>query len=242
MYRGKEGPSWILPWDMASIHASEATLAAMMATFPHVVMCFIPPRSTSYLQPFDVAVFHSFKSCIQPQALARSVLDGSFDAVVMNKAWRRQSSTEWALRAIMDLWDENWAWSTRWRQLRARSDNDFREANELHATGDLFAKRIEPAPADPVEWPMAEASEDADDPPMPDAPASPELELIDMPPAPASAPPMSNLEWCIALRPVYGAVPRWVTQKLPLASHLSVSVVSRVGCLVCLAHARVSTS
>ena len=134
MNPGKEGQSWILPWDMATIHTSDAALAAMKATFPHVVMCFIPPRSTSYLQPFDVDVFRSFKSCIQPQAsatLARSVFDGSFDATVMNKAWRRQSSTEWALRAIMDLWDENKAWSTRWRQLRARSDNDFREANEL---------------------------------------------------------------------------------------------------------------
>ena len=44
------------------------------------------------------------------------------------------------------------------------------------------------------------------DAPMPDAP--PEPELIDVPPAPASAPPMSNLERCIALRLVYGAGPR----------------------------------
>ena len=41
------------------------------------------------------------------------------------------------------------------------SDDDCREAvekaNELHATGDLFAKQIEPEPApkDPVEWAMA---------------------------------------------------------------------------------------
>ena len=41
---------------------------------------------------------------------------------------------------------------------------------------------------------------------MPDAPLEPEL--IDMPPAQASAPPMSNLERCIALRVVYGAGPR----------------------------------
>ena len=32
-------------------NASEATLAAMRAAFPHVVLCFLPPRSTSYLQP-----------------------------------------------------------------------------------------------------------------------------------------------------------------------------------------------
>ena len=35
-------------------------------------------------------------------ALARSVLDGSFDDVVMTKAWRRQSSAEWAARAGTD--------------------------------------------------------------------------------------------------------------------------------------------
>ena len=87
---GKEGQAWILLWDKASIHASEATLAA-------IVLCFIPQHSTSFLQPCDVAVFRSFLSCIQAQAsatLARSVLDGSFDDVVMNKAWRRQSSAE----------------------------------------------------------------------------------------------------------------------------------------------------
>ena len=80
----REGQAWILLWDMASIHASEATLAAMQAAFPHIVLCFIPPHSTSYLQPCDVAVFRSFKSCIQAQAsatLARSVIDGSFEGL-----------------------------------------------------------------------------------------------------------------------------------------------------------------
>ena len=43
---------------------------AMKATFLHVVLCFLPPHSTSYLQPCGVAVFGSFKSCIQAQASA----------------------------------------------------------------------------------------------------------------------------------------------------------------------------
>ena len=181
-----------LLWDMTSIHASEATLAAMRAAFPHIVLCFIPPHSTSY-----VAVFRSFKSCIQAQAsatLARSVLDGSFDGLAMNKAWRHQSSAEWASRADTDLCDENKAWTTGWHRLRAGNNAEFREAvaeaAALHAHDELFSKHIElkPAPEDPVEWAMAEASDDEDDAPTPDA--SPELELIDMPPAPASAPPM----------------------------------------------------
>ena len=53
---------------------------------------------------------------------------------------------------------------------------------------------------EPVDWAMEKASDDEDDAPMPD--------LIDMPPAPASAPRMSNLERCIALRLVYGSGPR----------------------------------
>ena len=212
--QSKEGQAWILLWDMASIHASEATLAAMRAAFPRIVLCFIPPHSTSYLQPCDVAVFRSFKSCIQAQAsatLARSVLDDSFEGLAMNKAWRRQSSAEWASRAATDF-----ATRTRRGQLVgvafcAGSNAVFRdavaEAAALHAHDELFSKHTEPEPAPEhsVDWAMAEASDDEDDAPMPDAP--PEPELIDMPPAPASAPRMSNLERSIALRLVYGAGP-----------------------------------
>ena len=225
---GIEGQSWILLWNMASIHASEATLTAMRATFPHVVLCFFPPQSTSYLQPCDVAVFRSFKSCIQAQAnaaLARCILDGSFDGLAMNKAWRRQSSAEWAARAVKDLLDANQVWSTGWRRLRAHSDGEFEaavaHATELHAEGELFSRHIEPEPApeDPVDWTMAEATDGEDDAPMPDAP--PEPELIDMPPAPASAPPMSNLERCIALRLVYGAGPRKVSTKMHNHHHIT---------------------
>ena len=151
MNPSKEGQSWILLWGM---HASEARVAAMKAAFPHVVLCFIPPQSTSYLQPCDVAVFRSFKSSIQTQAsatLARSVLDGSFEGLAMNKAWRRQTSAEWAARAVTDLCDENKAWTTGWHRLRAGSNAEFREAvaeaAALHAHDELFSKHIEPEPA-----------------------------------------------------------------------------------------------
>ena len=43
----KEGQAWILLWDMASIHDSEGTMTAMKEKFLHVVLCFLPPRSTS---------------------------------------------------------------------------------------------------------------------------------------------------------------------------------------------------
>ena len=173
-------------------------------------------------------------SCIQAQAsatVARSVLDA------MNKAWRRQYSADWAARALTDLCDISLVWSTGWRQLRAQSDAEFREAVERGQRTARHWRVVREtdrarAPEDPMNWATAEASDDEDDAPMPDAPLEPELN--DMPPAAASAPKMSSLERCIALRLVYGAGPRQRLQKIAL-HHISasLSVVSRVGCLVC---------
>ena len=55
----RKGQARILLRVVASIHASEATLAAARAAVPHIVLCFIPPRNSSFLQPCDVAVFRS---------------------------------------------------------------------------------------------------------------------------------------------------------------------------------------
>ena len=201
----REGQAWIVLWYMASIHATEASLAAMRATFPHVVLCFIPPHSTSYLQPCDVAVFRSFKSCIPDVG-------------------------------------ERHSCPLRWRRLRAHTDDEFREteeANELHTTGALFAREIEPEPApeDPVERAMAEASDDEDVAPMTEPPGP---ELIDLPPAPASAPPMSTLERSIALRLVYGAGQRQRLHRMATCiSTQCLSAVSRVVVSCVLAHTRV---
>ena len=81
------------------------------AAFPHVVLSFLPPRSTSYLPPCDVAVFRSFKSCIQTQAsatLARSVLDGTFRRLGHEQSMAAPVFGRiWAARAVTDLCDEN---------------------------------------------------------------------------------------------------------------------------------------
>ena len=73
------------------------------------------------------------------------------------------------------------------------------------ATDELFAKHIEPEPApkDRVEWAMAEES-DADEEGTPPHADADEPDQIDVPPAL----PMSNLEWCFALRLICGAGPR----------------------------------
>ena len=81
--------------------------------------------------------------------------------------------------------------------------------HSTHARDQLFAQHITPELAEegsPV-WAMGEESDGDEDDTPPHADAD-ELELIDMPSAVASAPPMSNLEWCIALRLVSGAGPR----------------------------------
>ena len=140
----------------------------------------------------------------------------------MNKAWRRQSSAEWAARAVTDFCDKNRAWTTGWLRLRARSDAHFKEAvteaAALHARGELFAEHTTPEPAEeglPV-WAMAEAAGDEDDAPMSDAPAPPEVELITMPRAAASAPLTSNLERCIAA----SVKQRWTAVTPPKHCHL----------------------
>ena len=116
----------------------------------------------------DVAVFLSFKSCTQAHTsatLASSVLDDSFDYVVMNRAWRRQSSSEWAARAVTDFCDKTQAWMTGCRRLRAHSDDEFRDAVEeavaLCARDELFAKYH--ARAGCGGWAMAEESDDDED-------------------------------------------------------------------------------
>ena len=83
-------------------------------------------------------------------------------------------------------------------------------------------------------WAMAEESDDDGDGPPPHADAD-EPELIDMPPAPASAPRMSNLERCIALRLVYGAGPRCVSEKIYNHHHItsSLSLSSHASVLLC---------
>ena len=60
--------------------------------------------------------------------------------------------------------NKNQVWTTGWRRLRAHTDGDFRdvvtEAAAVHARDELFSEHIEPEPApeDPVEWAMSEAS------------------------------------------------------------------------------------
>ena len=75
---------------------------------------------------------------------------------------------------------DNWVASIACPQRCPLQDAHFKEAvaeaAALHSRDELFAKHIEPEPApeDPLDWAMEEASDDEDDAPMPDAPPEPE--------------------------------------------------------------------
>ena len=188
------------------------------------MLSFIPPHSTSYLQTCRLAVFRSFKRSLRHRRLIRRHRDEKgMTATVFGRMGvaRYRGPLRPTIRRCAPV------------GVRDHSDAHFKEAVEeaatLHAHDELFSKHIdpEPPPEDPVEWAMADASDDEDDAPMSDAP--PEPELVDMPSAPVSAPRMSNFERCITMRLVYSAGPRRVPPKNCHLHHLSVSLC----CLMC---------
>ena len=60
--------AWIPLWGLASVHASEVTLAFMKVSLLHVALCFIPSQSTSYLQLSGLMQLKMFY-CIEFQFL-----------------------------------------------------------------------------------------------------------------------------------------------------------------------------
>ena len=183
--------------------------AVLHPSVQHVVLAARRPGRLPQLQELHPGASERHSCPLRPQRHLR------------RRGHEQSMAAEWATWAVTDLCEKNQAWTTGWHRLRDNSDDDFRaKANELHATGDWFAKQIEPEPApeDPVEWATAEES-DEDDASAPTRP-----DLVDLPPAPASAPPTSNFERCIALRLVA------LRPKMPPASCLTVSLLSRVSC------------
>ena len=129
---GREGQSWILlTWP-----ASTPARSPWPPCGPHSLTSCSRSSRHKARRTYSPATWPSpqLKSCIQAQAsttLARSILDGSSDGLAMNKAWRRQSSAEWASRAVADLCEKNLAWSTGWHRLRAGSNAEFREQSAI---------------------------------------------------------------------------------------------------------------
>ena len=99
---------WLFVWDLASIHTSEATRAALKDKFPWVSLCYIPGSSTGYNQPLDAAVFRTFKSCVSWQAtsaMAKEIRDNPADlsSVALNIGWKLSSLAEWVYTAMREM-------------------------------------------------------------------------------------------------------------------------------------------
>ena len=97
------------------------TLATMRASLPHVAFCFIPPHSTSYLQPCDVAQKQHPSARLHRPCLVRH--RQRIRHTVMSKAWQRQSASVWVLHAVVDLTRRGVC-----SRLRQCSADEFRDA------------------------------------------------------------------------------------------------------------------
>ena len=101
--------AWLLVWDLASIHTSEATRTTLKEKFPWVSLCYIPANSTGYNQPLDVAVFKAFKSSVSWQAtstLAKEITPADLSSVALNIGWKRSSLAEWVYAAVREMSNE----------------------------------------------------------------------------------------------------------------------------------------
>ena len=85
MNPGREGQSWILFWDMASIHASVATLAAMKAAFPSRRVVLHP--ATKHVVPCIPATWPSSPASRAASRRRRAPLLPAPSSMTPSKAW-----------------------------------------------------------------------------------------------------------------------------------------------------------
>eukprot|EP00971_Amphidinium_carterae_P111578 2209816-Amphidinium_carterae.1 len=61
---GEKKVHWLLLLDLAPVHCSAESMEALRSNLPWVHACFVPPHSTSYCQPADVAYMRPLKAAI----------------------------------------------------------------------------------------------------------------------------------------------------------------------------------
>ena len=156
MNPGKEGQAWILLWDMVSIHASEATLAAMKAMFPYVVLdpaaqhVVLAALRYGSLFAASRAAFRRKRPrrwpalCSTARSTTWSRTEHGDDSLLPNGqlSQSRTSATKTRRGRLVGVVGAHTA---------PNSAGPLEWAHELHATGALFAKHItsEPAPDQP---------------------------------------------------------------------------------------------
>ena len=216
---------WLLVWDLASIHTSEATRTTLKEKFPWVSLCYIPANSTGYNQPLDVAVFKAFKSSVSWQAtstLAKEIRDTPADlsSVALNIAWKRSSLAEWVYKAMHEMSKKPALWIHAWRHLMTASEEERKvnvdRAKRAFTDNTLFTPThigIVPETAATCEDSMAPEDDHPEiellhEGETEEAEADGDVEdiVMDEPAKPAAAPTkkLTALERCIALNLVYG--------------------------------------
>ena len=132
---GAVGPDakvpWLLVWDWASIHTSEATRTALKEKFPRVGLCYIPGSSTGHNQPLGVAVFRTFQSSVSWQAttaMAKEIRDNPADlsSVALNIGWKRSSLAQWVYTAMREMATRPSPWIPVWRHPMAASEEEHK--------------------------------------------------------------------------------------------------------------------
>ena len=199
---------WLLVWDLASIHTSEATRTTLKEKFSWVSLCYIPGNSTGYNQPLDVAVFRTSK-CVSWQATSAMAKDEHRVEAV--------SLAEWGLQGYARDVHETSILSHAWRHLMAASEEERKmnvdRAKRAFTDNTLFAPTHHgtvPETAATCEDSMApeddhpqieEVDGDVEDTVM-EVPVQPTASASSWSAAPAKK--LKALERCIALNLVYG--------------------------------------
>ena len=119
---------WLLVWDLASIHTSEATRTTLTEKFPWVSLCYILANSTGYNQPLDAR-------CVQGLQEQRFMAG--------DIAWKRSSLAEWVYAAMREMSTKPALWIHAWRHLMTASEEERKvnvdRAKRAFTNNTLFA-------------------------------------------------------------------------------------------------------
>lgn len=191
-----ETQSWIMYWDVYSVHRDESVLAWAKQQFPNLVFLFVPARCTGDLSPLDVSWNFPFKAYIVWMCSAtiakivREQLDKGKqpEEVQLNVSlsYLRPLFCGWMYESLKNIeTNKPKAFKDGWSKpgylecltnLTVRADL-LREALELNGAGKLFPKRVGAAPSD---W-LSFGGDDHEEPPAIAPPPPGEVEIVPPP-------------------------------------------------------------
>ena len=100
---------WLLVWDLASVHTSDATRRRIKDELPHIAVTYVAGNATSYSQPLDTTLMRPFKAALSKIAtstMARLLLDdASAKDLDLNVAFKRASIGPWVSATLQSFMD-----------------------------------------------------------------------------------------------------------------------------------------